>query len=447
MYSLLIIEYHKPMSKPMSKQEQISSPISESEILPLQSTSKKKQRNRSTHQGGPMWVKGKLYARIQYFDEKGLRKSKTRRIESGKITDVWIEVKKMRDELNHHGEESLNSDKMTFADLADLYKREKVHPAIIKDGHKIAGLKSYKPVETYVKIAVEYFGKKLLRTIKARDIEEFKKVRLQTPVEIEIKKREKKMNEVTKRMKNVITKETRVTPRKLSSVHRELATLRRIFNYAILQGSLAVNPFQKTERMISNASEKARDRVLTYKEEQRLLAQCTEEREHIKPIIICALDTAMRPEEIYKLIWSDIDFIQNVIVIRAENTKTETERIIGITPRLKNELEKLWDISPKSLNFSVFGVKSIKNAFKTACRKAGINNFKFRDCRHTATTRMVNSRMPQAEVMKVTGHTQLKTFLRYVNLTAESVSQSAKDFGQFLERKLSELEAIDTDNV
>ncbi|MCA1639703.1 MAG: site-specific integrase [Acidobacteria bacterium] len=146
----------------------------------------------------------------------------------------------------------------------------------------------------------------------------------------------------------------------------------------------------------------------------------------------------MRPEEIYKLIWSDIDFLNGIIIIRAENTKTETERIVGITPRLRNELERLWEQSPKDLSMTVFGVKSIKTTFKTACRKAEIKNFRFRDCRHTATTRMVNSGMPQAEIMKTTGHTQLKTFLRYVNLTAESVSESAKSFGKFLTNKIAD---------
>ena len=40
--------------------------------------------------------------------------------------------------------------------------------------------------------------------------------------------------------------------------------------------------------------------------------------------------------------------------------------------------------------------------------------------------------------MKTTGHTQLKTFLRYVNLTAESVSESAKSFGKFLTNKIAD---------
>jgi integrase len=412
---------------------------------PSEATEKKKRRPRSTHEGGYKWMKGNLYARIQYQDEAGKLKEKLRRIHSGKITDVWKEVRTMRDELNQHGEETLNADKMTFLELAEKYKASKVFPAILKDGHKVAGLKSHKPVETYVKIASEHFGKKHIRSIKPRDIEAFRTARLKTPVEIEIKRKVKELNPVTKRQKNRIIKEKRVTERKLSSVNRELATLRRMLNYAVNEGWLISNPFGKTDKVISNASEKARERVLSFEEETRLLNECKDEREHIKAILICALDTAMRPEEIYKLVWSDIDFDSGIITIRAENTKTETERIVGLTPRLKNELEKIWQLSPKELNFTVFGVKSIKTAFKTASRKAEIKNFRFRDCRHTATTRMVNSGMPQAEIMKTTGHTQLKTFLRYVNLTAESVSQSAKNFGDFLEVKLSKAEAISED--
>jgi Mn-dependent DtxR family transcriptional regulator len=52
---------------------------------------------------------------------------------------------------------------------------------------------------------------------------------------------------------------------------------------------------------------------------------------------------------------------------------------------------------------------------------------------------MVNSGMPQAEIMKVTGHTQLKTFLRYVNLTAESAQESANNFGGFVSDKLAKV--------
>jgi integrase len=396
----------------------------------------KPARRKRSREGGYRWMKDKLYARIQYVDESGRRRDKVRQVRSGKITDVWKEVRQMRDELNHLGEETLHSDRMTLSELADKYKEAKVFPAVIRDGHKVAGLKSHKPVLTYIKIAKEHFGKKPIRSIKPRDIEHFRNVRLNTPVEIEVSVPVRRLNEQTKRMKKVLLKEKRVTPRKLASVNRELATLRRMLNYAVNEGWLLHNPFDRTENLVSNASEKAREKVLSYEEEARLLAECTGDRAHLKPVLICALDTAMRPDEIFKLLWSDVDLSEDVIRVRAENTKTETERIVGITPRLHEELQGLWASGPKRSDLSVFGVASVKNSFKTACRLANIRDFRFRDCRHTATTRMVNSGIPQAEIMKMTGHTQLKTFLRYVNLTATSARENAQNFGLFVESKL-----------
>ena len=43
---------------------------------------------------------------------------------------------------------------------------------------------------------------------------------------------------------------------------------------------------------------------------------------------------------------------------------------------------------------------------------AGVRDFPFHNCRHTATTRMIAAGSPHTEVMKITGHSQLKTFLR-----------------------------------
>lgn len=403
----------------------------------------KKVRRSRSREGGYKRMKGILYARIQYTDESGKQKEKLRPVPSGKVSDVWKAVREMRDELNHFGEETLLADRMTLTELADRYQKAKVFPAVIREGHKVAGLKSYKPVLTYVKIAKEHFGKKPIRSIKPRDIENFRNVRLNTPVEIEVRKPVKEFNQETKRTRTKVLKEKKVKPRKLASVNRELSTLRRMLNFAVNEGWLMHNPFQRTENIISSASEKAREKVLTYEEEARLLAECVGDRAHLKPVLVCALDTAMRPDEIFKLVWSDVDFRNGIILIRAENTKIETERIVGITSRLREELLALWSSSPRDLSGGVFGVKSVKNSFKTACRRAEVDNFRFRDCRHTATTRMVNSGMPQAEIMKTTGHSQLRTFLRYVNMTHASARANAQTFGAFVAAQLSEIQFAD----
>jgi integrase len=102
-------------------------------------------------------------------------------------------------------------------------------------------------------------------------------------------------------------------------------------------------------------------------------------------------------------------------------------------PRLKIELESLWETLPKDLTASIFQIgESIQTAWKTACRLADIEDFRFHDCRHTATTRMIASGSPHTEVMKITGHSQLKTFLRYLNITTETANNVANRLGNYL---------------
>ena len=118
--------------------------------------------------------------------------------------------------------------------------------------------------------------------------------------------------------------------------------------------------------------------------------------------------------------------ISRTITIIAENSKTARARTIGMTPRLYDELERLWELSPKDMSGLVFGIKStIKTAFKAACDDAGIEGYHWHDARHTAITRMVNTGQPSAVIIKISGHTQHATFARYVNPDTEAITSVA----------------------
>ena len=182
---------------------------------------------------------------------------------------------------------------------------------------------------------------------------------------------------------------------------------------------------------------------MSFEEEERLLNVCINERAHLKPILICALDTAMRRGEIFKLQWKDVDLGRNEIKISQTNTKTEESRTVGITPRLRDELVSLWYDSPKKKDGLVFGItNTIKTSFKSACKKAKIYDFRFHDCRHTATTRMIASGSPHTEVMKITGHKQLKTFLRYLNITSETAGGVASRLSDYLVVKKTPIDTV-----
>ncbi len=93
----------------------------------------------------------------------------------------------MRLELETHGSETLQSDKVIFNQLAEKYKEAKVFLALIRDGIKVSGLKSHKTIETYVKFTSAFLVKRNFDLIKPFDIEKFKQERLNMPVKREIK--------------------------------------------------------------------------------------------------------------------------------------------------------------------------------------------------------------------------------------------------------------------
>jgi integrase len=140
----------------------------------------------------------------------------------------------------------------------------------------------------------------------------------------------------------------------------------------------------------------------------------------------------MRRGELFKLRWRDVDLDGRLIRITAFNSKTARPRSVAITPRLYAELERLHAQAPDDVDALVFGVTdTIKKSFAAACNVAGIEGFRFHDCRHTAITRMVQANIPPMEIMKISGHTQHITFARYVNPDRGAVQRAADALAAF----------------
>jgi len=382
------------------------------------------------------WIvrRGNLYARFQYTDSTGKAKEKNRPISDKRLARSVVD--EMRRELRVHGEELFDSEKLAFDELVDRYESSELVEAIYQEGIKVRGRRSVRAVKSSLKPLREYFGSKRIRLIKSNDIKNYKNHRLNTPVEIEVNERTTVIDNKTGKRITVVTKSVRTRQRRIATVNRELELLRAILNFAVQNEWLVRSPFALVKGIISKAAEIERDRVLSFEEENELLEVCVGRKAHLRPLLICALDTAMRRGEIFKMRWKDIDFSSREIYIPQTNTKTEEARRVGLTQRLSEELETLWNASSKDLDSTVFGItNTIKTVFKSACEIAKIKDFRFHDCRHTATTRMISSGSPHTEVMKITGHSQLKTFLRYLNITSETTKKVASRLSDYVYEK------------
>lgn len=355
---------------------------------------------------------GKIYARITYIDESGKRHELMRRAENR--THAKQIIKQLINELENHGEKTIQTDKMTFAELASHYSEKYLIPAKYVNDRKVAGLRSVTHIKAFLPPLISYFGRKRIRNITHADLLHYKLKRLETPT-------------------------VRGSQRAIASVNRELELIRRMLGIAYQEGWIIRNPFSMGESLISKADEKKRERILSRDEEIKLLEVCTGKREHLKPIIICALDTGMRQGEIFSLKWQNIDFSEEIITIEAFNTKTMQERQVSITYRLKDELLALHKKSTGNQEALVFGINSnVKRSFDGARKDAGLPDVRFHDLRHTAATRLVQGKLPLSEVSRILGHTQANTTYRYVNANVETARRAAmtlNDFHQETEEK------------
>ena len=107
-----------------------------------------------------------------------------------------------------------------------------------------------------------------------------------------------------------------VTP---STVNRELACLKTLYYKAIEWGKCLYNPVAKVKFYKENNQ---RIRYLEPDEIKRLIEECSE---HLRPIVIMALNTGMRLGEILKLKWQDVDFSQKLIYIMDSKIKEKRE--------------------------------------------------------------------------------------------------------------------------
>lgn len=349
--------------------------------------------------GGISNRKGVLYARVSYVDATGKRREVTRK--AADRADARRLIDELHALLDSHGGEAVLNSRSTLADIIERYRAEKAQPAVIRDGKKIAGLKSHYNAGLMLDVLSEHFGKKRLRDLKPADLHAFKQRRLATP--------------------------TRGgADRTVAAVNRELETLRAVCRWCVAQGWLSRSPFEYGEAVINKSHEVSRDRVLSHEEEERLLAACTGRRAHLRAIVICAVDSAMRRGEIFKLRWGDVNMAQGVISLPGEVTKTGKPRSIPITPRLRDELLALKGQGGGDDGALVFGITTnVKDGWRSACKAAQITGCRFHDLRHTSVTRMIAANINPALVMKISGHDEMSTFQRYLNPQASTLRDVA----------------------
>jgi integrase len=157
--------------------------------------------------------------------------------------------------------------------------------------------------------------------------------------------------------------------------------------------------------------------------EQKLLSKSAD---HLQPIIITALNTGMRRNEILTLTWGNVDLNQKIIYI--VKTKSGKNREVPVNEEL---FSLLYDMKTTSKSEYVFTnpdtmqpFKSIRHSFENACRRAGIIRLRFHDLRHTFATRLVRKGVDVETLRSLLGHFSITVTERYIHTAAEQKRQA-----------------------
>jgi len=207
---------------------------------------------------------------------------------------------------------------------------------------------------------------------------------------------------------------TRVSP---ASVNRDLSCLRHALRKSCEWGYLISSPM----RGVTFFKEPpGRLRFLSEEEINRLLDELPKGS---RTIVLCALYTGLRKGELLGLTWNAVDLKNRMI--RVEKTKTNERRIIPISEGL---FKHLLEMSHKNKNgkdfiFSTYK-KNLRRNFEAGLKRAGIEDFRFHDLRHTFASHLVMNAVGLKVVQELLGHKTMAMTMRYSHLSQDHLQDA-----------------------
>ncbi len=167
---------------------------------------------------------------------------------------------------------------------------------------------------------------------------------------------------------------------------------------------------------------KGRIRWLRPEEAERLIGACAP---HLQPLVTFLFYTGARLSEALYRDWDNVDLCRRRVMFL--DTKNRTDRGVPLHLRAFEALANLPhregtvfrrpDGGPYKRR--EYGGGQIKTAFRAACRRAGIENFRPHDCRHTWATWLYSETRDLRALMELGGWKSMAMVLRYTHVNPD----------------------------
>lgn len=304
--------------------------------------------------------------------------AQTKTFETRSAAQIWandIETQMVKGLFSY----SKEAERTTLKEALKRYKNEvvlvhkKVHQAEIS---RIEQWRNHK------------FGSYFLSNLRAQDLADF---------------RDERLNEV-----------------KANTVRLQLATISHLYTTARQEWGMEglVNPVANIRKP---TPAQGRSRRFVGDEESRLFDAINKRQNiYLKPVVILAIETAMRQGELMSLRWQDIDLEQKTAYLKI--TKNGESRTVPLSSTAIKTIEALPRCERDTRLFRCTQ-NAIQVCYKKTVKAAKLKDFTFHDLRHEATSRFFEKGLNIMQVASITGHKDLKMLKRYTHLKAADLAE------------------------
>lgn len=194
-----------------------------------------------------------------------------------------------------------------------------------------------------------------------------------------------------------------------SGANFTIITLKFFLNWCVNQNFIAKNPLANVKLYKIDKTPKD---FFSYEEIERILDVA--KNEELYGMIATAYHTGMRKGELIRFKWMDIDYTNNLIMVK--KSKTKNFRQIPLHNKLKAILQSLQKNAKPGINLFCFKCINERRVFKRIAEKAEVAPFGWHKFRHTFASHLVQKGVSLYKVSKYLGHSSITTTEIYAHL-------------------------------
>ncbi len=201
-----------------------------------------------------------------------------------------------------------------------------------------------------------------------------------------------------------------------ATIHRYLAVVSKAFRWGISDGAVVRNPVRE---LIKPKVKNERNRRLEEGEEAAIVAACKRVRfPFMRQMVILALETSWRSQELRGIQWGNIDFAKGNLYLPKERSKNGMERNTPLSAKAIEALQSLpRGVGRANIWCREIAADQLAHWWRTVTRNAKMDDHHFHDLRHEAVSRLVERGFRDLEIMVYfSGHETLSMLKRYSHL-------------------------------